>query len=81
MTLNIQCNFACILCLLLQCGPVCIVFVNFFSSAVLLNIIGVILLLCVTCVAGIVVFAYYVQKGCDPYTNEDVSNSNQVKSG
>ncbi|XP_056002759.1 sodium-coupled monocarboxylate transporter 1-like [Ostrea edulis] len=48
------------------------------KTAVLLNIIGVILLLCVTCVAGIVVFAYYVQKGCDPYTNDDVSNSNQI---
>lgn len=44
----------------------------------MLNILGVALLMCVTCVAGIVVFAYYVEQGCDPYTNKDVSNSNQV---
>ncbi|XP_062612874.1 sodium-coupled monocarboxylate transporter 1-like [Saccostrea cucullata] len=48
------------------------------KTAVLLNILGVTLLLCVTCVAGIVVFAYYVEQGCDPYTNKDVSNSNQI---
>lgn len=44
----------------------------------MLNILGVILLMSVTCVAGIVVFAYYVEQGCDPYTNDDVSNSNQI---
>ncbi|XP_078329162.1 sodium-coupled monocarboxylate transporter 1-like [Crassostrea virginica] len=48
------------------------------KTAVMLNILGVILLMSVTCVAGIVVFAYYVEQGCDPYTNDDVSNSNQI---
>ncbi|XP_048750733.2 sodium-coupled monocarboxylate transporter 1-like [Ostrea edulis] len=48
------------------------------KTAVLLNIIGLIFLMCIACVAGIVVFAYYAQKGCDPYTNDDVSNSNQI---
>nr|XP_011419880.2 sodium-coupled monocarboxylate transporter 1 [Crassostrea gigas]XP_011419881.2 sodium-coupled monocarboxylate transporter 1 [Crassostrea gigas] len=48
------------------------------KTAVMLNILGVALLMCVTCVAGIVVFAYYVEQGCDPYTNKDVSNSNQI---
>ncbi|KAL4216282.1 Sodium-coupled monocarboxylate transporter 1 [Mactra antiquata] len=46
--------------------------------AVLLNIIGVIVLVTVTSLAGIVMFAYYAQKGCDPLTNENVENSNQL---
>jgi hypothetical protein len=33
----------------------------------------------VTCLAGIVVFAYYnAIIGCDPLANKEVSNSNQV---
>ena len=44
----------------------------------LLNIGGVIILLTVTSLAGIVMFAYYAQKGCDPLSNDDVSNSNQL---
>ncbi|XP_069102394.1 sodium-coupled monocarboxylate transporter 1-like isoform X2 [Argopecten irradians] len=48
------------------------------KAAVLLNIIGVFVLVTITCLAGIVVFAYYAEKGCDPLSNEDVSNSNQI---
>ncbi|XP_021356513.1 sodium-dependent multivitamin transporter-like isoform X3 [Mizuhopecten yessoensis] len=48
------------------------------KTAVLLNIIGVFVLVTITCLAGIVVFAYYAEKGCDPLSNEDVSNSNQI---
>ena len=36
-------------------------------------------LLLITCLAGIVVFAYYnAIIGCDPLANKEVSNSNQV---
>lgn len=52
---------------------------NLLYSAVLLNILGVFILVTITCLAGIVVFAYYAEKGCDPLTNGDVSNSNQVR--
>ncbi|XP_060082920.1 sodium-coupled monocarboxylate transporter 1-like [Ylistrum balloti] len=48
------------------------------KAAVLLNIIGVFILVTITCLAGIVVFAYYAEKGCDPLSNGDVSNSNQI---
>lgn len=44
----------------------------------LLNVLGVIILVTVTSLAGIVMFAYYAQKGCDPLTSEKVSNSNQL---
>ena len=47
-------------------------------SAVLLNIGGLIILLTVTSLAGIVMFAYYAQKGCDPLSYNDISNSNQL---
>ncbi|XP_076087503.1 sodium-coupled monocarboxylate transporter 1-like [Mytilus galloprovincialis] len=47
--------------------------------AVLLNILGVVILLVVTCLAGIVVFAYYNGViGCDPLANGQVSNENQI---
>ena len=50
-----------------------------YYRAVLLNIFGVVVLLLVTCLAGIVVFAYYnAIIGCDPLANKEVSNSNQV---
>ena len=44
----------------------------------MLNIIGVILLLTVTCLSGVVIFAYYVQQGCDPLTSHTIGNPNQV---
>ena len=44
----------------------------------MLNIAGVIILLTVTCLCGIVMFAFYALKGCDPLTNDDVANPNQV---
>ncbi|XP_052220142.1 sodium-coupled monocarboxylate transporter 1-like isoform X1 [Dreissena polymorpha] len=46
--------------------------------AVLLNIGGVILLVLSTCLAGIVMFAYYAQQGCDPLTSKKVANANQL---
>ncbi|XP_052084969.1 sodium-coupled monocarboxylate transporter 1-like [Mytilus californianus] len=47
--------------------------------AVLLNILGVVILLVITCLAGIVVFAYYNGViGCDPLANGDVGNENQI---
>ncbi|KAK3580515.1 hypothetical protein CHS0354_009467 [Potamilus streckersoni] len=48
------------------------------KSAVLLNIIGVIILVTVTCLAGIVMFAYYATKGCDPWKGGIVANPNQL---
>ncbi|KAK3094561.1 hypothetical protein FSP39_003422 [Pinctada imbricata] len=48
------------------------------KTAVLLNIIGVFVLVLITCLAGIVVFAFYAQKGCDPLTNNEVENPNQI---
>ena len=32
----------------------------------------------VTVLAGIVMFAYYAKKGCDPLSNRDVGNANQL---
>ncbi|XP_052788010.1 sodium-coupled monocarboxylate transporter 1-like [Mya arenaria] len=46
--------------------------------SVLLNIAGVIILMTVTSLAGVVMFAYYAQKGCDPLSNNQVDNSNQL---
>ena len=37
------------------------------------------MLLTITCLAGIVIFAYYVDKDCDPLSAELVDNSNQVR--
>ena len=50
----------------------------FILRAVLLNVFGVIILVIVTSLAGIVMFAYYAQIGCDPLTSGQVSNSNQL---
>ncbi|XP_053387058.1 sodium-coupled monocarboxylate transporter 1-like [Mercenaria mercenaria] len=47
-------------------------------GAVLLNVFGVIILVTLTSLAGIVMFAFYAQKGCDPLTSNTVSNSNQL---
>ena len=44
----------------------------------MLNIIGVAVLLTITSLTGIVIFAYYVQQDCDPFTSGKVGNSNQV---
>ncbi|KAK7467994.1 hypothetical protein BaRGS_00036772, partial [Batillaria attramentaria] len=47
-------------------------------KAVLLNVLGHVLLISIACLAGIVVFAYYVQEGCDPLTSNRVDNPNQI---
>ena len=44
----------------------------------MLNIIGMAVLLTITSLSGIVIFAYYVQQDCDPLTSGRVGNSNQV---
>ncbi|XP_071098413.1 sodium-coupled monocarboxylate transporter 1-like isoform X1 [Haliotis cracherodii] len=46
--------------------------------SVMLNVIGVIILLTIVCLAGIIIFAYYAKKGCDPLSAKYVSNSNQL---
>lgn len=59
----------------------CLKYMTFiYCRAVLLNILGVVVLLVVTCLAGIVLFAFYNGViGCDPLANGEVSNSNQVR--
>ncbi|KAK7096188.1 sodium-coupled monocarboxylate transporter 1-like isoform X1 [Littorina saxatilis] len=46
--------------------------------SVMLNILGVTVLLTITCLTGIIIFAYYVKQGCDPFTTGIVDNSNQI---
>ncbi|CAH1790095.1 unnamed protein product [Owenia fusiformis] len=46
--------------------------------AILLNIPGILFLITICCVAGIVCFAYYQDKGCDPLKAGFVDNSNQL---
>ncbi|XP_048251446.1 sodium-coupled monocarboxylate transporter 1-like [Haliotis rufescens] len=46
--------------------------------SVILNIVGVILLMTSVCLAGIIMFAYYAKKGCDPLFAKKVSNANQL---
>ncbi|XP_046548473.1 sodium-coupled monocarboxylate transporter 1-like [Haliotis rubra] len=46
--------------------------------SVILNIVGVILLMTSVCLAGIIMFAYYAQKGCDPLSDTKISNPNQL---
>ncbi|KAL4222661.1 Sodium-coupled monocarboxylate transporter 1 [Mactra antiquata] len=45
---------------------------------VLLNVIGVFVLVTLTSLSGLVMFAYYAKKGCDPLANGNVDNSNQL---
>ncbi|XP_062566846.1 sodium-coupled monocarboxylate transporter 1-like [Saccostrea cucullata] len=46
--------------------------------AVLLNCLGLFLMVTTACLAGIAVFAFYAMKGCDPLTNKEINNSNQI---
>ncbi|PVD36488.1 hypothetical protein C0Q70_03472 [Pomacea canaliculata] len=46
--------------------------------SVLLNTIGVFILVLITCLAGVAMFAYYADKGCDPLTSKKVANANQL---
>lgn len=48
------------------------------KKAVMMNCLGVFILLTSACVAGISVFAYYADKGCDPLANKDIRNPNQI---
>ncbi|XP_064614238.1 sodium-coupled monocarboxylate transporter 2-like [Liolophura sinensis] len=43
-----------------------------------MNCIGVILMVSLTCIAGVVIFAYYAQKDCDPLYAGEIQNSNQI---
>ncbi|XP_076089792.1 sodium-coupled monocarboxylate transporter 1-like [Mytilus galloprovincialis] len=47
-------------------------------KAVMMNCVGVFIMITMSCVAGISVFAYYADKGCDPLANTDIKNSNQI---
>ncbi|XP_076438939.1 sodium-coupled monocarboxylate transporter 1-like [Babylonia areolata] len=46
--------------------------------SVLLNMLGVTVLVVITSLAGVVIFAYYVQQDCDPLTSNRIDNSNQI---
>ena len=46
--------------------------------AMMMNCLGVFLMLTAACVAGISVFAFYADRGCDPLANKDIKNPNQV---
>ncbi|CAH1796926.1 unnamed protein product [Owenia fusiformis] len=46
--------------------------------SILLNIPGTLLLLGLTCLAGLVIFAYYANKGCDPIGAGYITNPNQL---
>lgn len=47
-------------------------------SCVLLLTIGAVLLVVMTCMAGISVFAYYAHQGCDPLSAREITSSNNV---
>ncbi|XP_060561770.1 sodium-coupled monocarboxylate transporter 1-like isoform X1 [Ruditapes philippinarum] len=46
--------------------------------SVLLNILGCIILVVLASLAGVVMFAYYAQSGCDPLSAKEVGNANQL---
>ncbi|CAH1780744.1 unnamed protein product [Owenia fusiformis] len=46
--------------------------------SVFLNIPGIALLMTVTCYCGLVIYAYYDKKGCDPVMNGELANPNQI---
>lgn len=47
-------------------------------KAVMMNCLGVFFMLTAACVAGISVFAFYADRGCDPLANKDIKNPNQI---
>ncbi|OWF48529.1 sodium-coupled monocarboxylate transporter 1-like [Mizuhopecten yessoensis] len=47
-------------------------------KAVWVNLGGNVIMYTVACITGISLFAYYVKQGCDPISNGDVSNINQL---
>lgn len=53
-------------------------FIYLFTRAVWVNLVGNVVMLTVACIAGIAIFAYYAKQGCDPISNGDVANINQV---
>ncbi|CAL1538590.1 unnamed protein product [Lymnaea stagnalis] len=48
------------------------------KTSVMLNMIGVFVLVSLTCLAGIVLFAYYADQNCNPLGQKLVDNSNQL---
>uniref|UniRef100_A0A2C9KYF0 Amino acid permease/ SLC12A domain-containing protein n=1 Tax=Biomphalaria glabrata TaxID=6526 RepID=A0A2C9KYF0_BIOGL len=46
--------------------------------SILLNMIGVFVLVTLTCIAGLVLFAYYAAQQCDPLGQKLVDNANQL---
>ncbi|XP_055872563.1 sodium-coupled monocarboxylate transporter 1-like [Biomphalaria glabrata] len=48
------------------------------TQSVLLNIIGVFLLLTLTCMSGLALFAFYADQNCNPLGQSLVSNPNQL---
>jgi len=51
----------------------------YIFRAVLVNCVGIFVLITGSCLSGIAIFAYYAKMGCDPFTNGDIKNKNQVK--
>ncbi|XP_059145437.1 sodium-coupled monocarboxylate transporter 1-like [Physella acuta] len=47
-------------------------------TSVLLNILGVFILLTLTCLSGVVIFAYYANQNCNPLGQKLVKSSNQL---
>ncbi|XP_046581743.1 sodium-coupled monocarboxylate transporter 1-like [Haliotis rubra] len=48
------------------------------KMSVMLNVLGVLLLLTIVCLAGIITFAHYAKLGCDPLSAKYIRNSNQL---
>jgi len=46
--------------------------------SVLLNIPGFVVVGLLTCMSGVIIFAYYAKKGCDPLTARYIHNPNQI---
>ena len=44
----------------------------------MMNVFSMFLLVCLTALSGVVMFAYYATEGCDPFTSKQVANVNQL---
>uniref|UniRef100_A0A0B7BIN6 Sodium-coupled monocarboxylate transporter 1 n=1 Tax=Arion vulgaris TaxID=1028688 RepID=A0A0B7BIN6_9EUPU len=51
---------------------------NNARKSILLNMIGLVILITSACLSGIVLFAYYADRDCDPLGSKLVKNSNQL---
>ncbi len=51
-----------------------------YSRSIILLAPAFTIMFILTCLTGLVVFAFYHEKGCDPYRAGQIGNSNQVRS-